>query len=307
MMNWRVLAGMLLLLGGVFAGVPGAGAQVASSEVDVSIAPVSEDDGKAIVSVRSHCTNDVVVQYQTGLSAQNPSRSRKSSFDARGPQASERVDYQAATGSFVVSVSRPFTFEVVVTDDDVAEPLEHVLILFTHRQPTSGGTGLGGTKYFCDPVEATSEHTVESAFTIVDDDPAGAPSAAAPATATGPSEATSRNVTPGSIPVAAAVADEGNSSPRLSRPQTTANPENVTPATAASDGGMSSTADLEGDEQLPKAAGLELVGAAVPSERARSVGHPGSAKAGDLSATVAFVAAAVAVVVVLARRRRNCW
>lgn len=301
MKGWRVLAGMSLLLGSVLAEARGAGAQAASSELDVSIAAVSENDGKAIVTVRSHCTNDVVVQYQTGRSAPNSSRSRKSSFDARGQQASEGVDYQAATGSFTVSVSRPSTFEVVVADDDVAESLEHVLILFTHRQPTSGGTGVGGTKYFCDPVEATSEHTVESAFTIVDDDAAGAPSATAPATATGPSAATSRDGTAGSIPVA----NPTNASPNA---PATATPANVTSIAPTPYGATrSASLDLHGNEELPKAEGLELVGAAVPSDRVGSVGDPPATEPGGLMASFPAVAAVAAAAVVLARRRRTRW
>ncbi|HVF32664.1 MAG TPA: hypothetical protein VM933_06475 [Acidimicrobiales bacterium] len=304
MTGWRVLAGMSVLLGGVFAGAPSAGAQEASSEVDVTITEVSEDDGKAIVTVRSHCTNDVVVQYQTGRSAPNLSRNRKSSFDARGPQASEGPDYQAVTGSFTVSVSRPFTFEVVVTDDDVAESLEHVLILFTHRQPTSGGTGVGGTKYFCDPVEATSEHTVESAFTVVDDDSGGAPSAAAPATGTGPSGATPPNGTVG--PVAAAGAAPIDGRPMSPGAPPAAKPANVTPTTPAPGGATSAASrDLEGDEELPEAEGIDLVGAAVPSERRGSAGDPASAKARAIIATTA--AAAAAGVLVFARRRRSRW
>ena len=312
MAGWRVVAGVSLLLGGVFAGAPGAGAQAASSEVDVSIAAVSEDDGKAIVTVRSHCTNDVVVQYQTGRSAPNPSRSRKDSFDARGPQASEGVDYLAATGSFIVSSSRPFTFEVAVTDDDLAESVEHVLILFTHRQPTSGGTDVGGTTYFCDPVEATSEHTVESAFTIVDDDDdddaaTGASSAASPAMAAGPSEATSRTGTAGPGPVGPAVADPTNGSPLFQSAPVTAKPTNVTPTTAAGDSATSAASpDLRSDEELPEAEGLELVGAAVPIERVGSVDDPGAAR--DLIVTVAALATVVtAVAVASVRRRRSRW
>jgi hypothetical protein len=302
MTGWRVLAGMSLLLGGVFTWAHDAGAQVPSSEVDVSISPVSEDDGKATVTVRSHCTNDVVVQYQTGRSTPNPTRNRKSSFDARGPQASEGLDYRAAAGSFIVSVSRPFTFEVLVTDDDVAESLEHVLILFTHRQPTSGGTDVGGTTYFCDPVEATSERTVESAFTIVDNDAAGARSAAAPATGTGPSKATSPNGTVGSGPVAAAPADSINGSPLSgSARATTPKPANLIPTTSAADGAMSAPSpDLEGDVQLPEAKGFELVGAAVASERL------GSAKPRHIIAAFAAFGA-VAAAVVFARRRRSHW
>lgn len=245
--------------------------------VRVRIGPVAESDGRAIVNVITACTNEIHVRFTTGQSAppvSNPDWSERDSYDGRGPAAEERFDYVARTADFALSYNNPLTVEVPIVDDERAEDLEHVKLLF---ELTFAAGVMYGDKATCEGAAVPVRGFVESAFTIADDDDASAEIAGSSAGGIG---------TPGSA--AGSRAKRGS--------QAASGP-------SLGDGTNPRAADAE--EQLPEADGLVLIGAALSRDNLAADHKSQSEGSGTVVALVVATGAAVSGRVW--RRRHLRW
>jgi hypothetical protein len=242
---FRVLIGALVLVS-LVAPVERASAEAGRYEgFHVDVGPVSERDSRVVLTITSACEGDIPYQFWTGRRAPaGATIVSQSSFDARGSAATPGADYVEQSGSFTLSKSKRVTIEVPLVDNSTAEPLEHVVILF--ESPVQAGV-IAGDTYRCTSNAADPDRTyIESAFTIVDDDPAaangsGPPAAAAPSGSSGPKR-----------PAAGA----GTATTTPGQPSPRATPSPVVPA----------------NDEIRSAAGVKLVGAALASKSAGDSG-----------------------------------
>jgi hypothetical protein len=235
----RVLAAALVIGGSLTAPVQRASAEAGKFEsFDVDVGPVSERDGRVVLTITSGCEGDIPYQFWTGRRAPSGATDvSQNSFDARGSAATSGADYVEQSGSFTLSKVNRVTIEVPLVDNSAAEGLEHVVILF--ESPVHAGV-IAGDTYRCTANAADPNRTyIESAFTIVDDDPAS---------------------TAGS---GSAVAGPSGSS-RPARPGT----GGATPTTTAerASSAVTSSSLVATDDEFERAAGVKLVGAALKPE-----------------------------------------
>lgn len=162
-----VLAVVTLGLGGV----GGARGEWDGDEIKVNVDSALESTRNVVVTISTLCGNEVAVSFSTGRSAPAGSRrTYRSSYDAQGGEASAGSDYRSDTGSLVVSKARPVTFTLQVTDDLVAEPIEHVRVLV---QTGINSAAFAGNTWACSQVpDDQGDVYIESAFPIIDDDQA---------------------------------------------------------------------------------------------------------------------------------------
>lgn len=190
----------------------------------VHLGPVDEATPSNRILISSACEQEVEYRYWVGRSGSPESRWDGPQYDARGPAASDGADFQATSGSFTVSKSKPVVLDVALRPDDVYEGPEHVSILFDGF--TVAATFVGSATTACAQDQATTEQ-FEVAFTIEDDDPA-------PVSGPAPSPA-------------------GGSRPKGPGGSSTASP----PSSQAKGVALVERAS----EALPEAAGVSLVGA----------------------------------------------
>lgn len=250
-----------------------AGAEADSWEylsVDIS-GHLGEDSGPAVVTVTSACVDEITWDYSTGRRAEAKGSDTvyQESFDGRGATASPGLDFTPVSGTFTLSKSRPFNFKVPIIDDGQAEGMEHVPVLFRARQVAS--VFVGGEVHHCTAPDGDgSWQYVESAFTILDNEPSSAGGAPA--------------IQPRS-PVPPAERDTASASGASRTPTASRLPVSA----------------LSSQPKRPATAdGLELLGAEVPQPRAR--GGDGDQRGLLVGALPLTVVAAGGTVLV--RRRR---